>query len=946
MKASKTSQPRKLRKPKEKSDPKLSFKGWLTSDEEEILRRKERALKENIQVKNQNSSEPYFSNFQTSSSRETPYNVEIRSLKDPINSCTCTDFQINGLGTCKHIEKVIQNLQTLGKRRFQKETLLGSPFIEIYVDFREKASIKISGLEKASQNPSLLRLLHSFFSSSGYLLEVPLLSFPALKRALLNDPSFQEKNLRLSPHVQIFWENLNRQEEKKTLKNHFLEDVKIGKKTLDIVKFPLYPYQQEGMLHLAFNEKAMLADEMGLGKTVQAIAACELLRQLKGIERVLVVATASLKTEWEEQISKFVGLPMIFIQGSRAERLKRYQTPSFFYLTNYEQILYDAEDINRLLSPDVIILDEAQRIKNWQTKTATAVKKLSSPHAFVLTGTPLENKIDDIYSLVQFLDPKLFGSLFRFNRDFYQLDENGKPKGYKNLQQLHQRLKPILLRRLKSDVEGELPERTINHYFVEMEKEQYIRYSEYEHRVARLVTEAKKRSLRKEEFDQLQRYLACMRMICDTPYILDEDCRISPKLNELEKILEELLTSPDTKIIIFSEWARMLMLVKELLEKKGYDFAWHTGSVSQSQRRIDINKFKEDPNCRFFLSTDSGSIGLNLQVANVVINMDLPWNPAKLEQRIARAWRKHQTRTVHVINLVCQDSIEHRMLSLLHQKQKMATGVLDGDDDLNEMDLPSGRVAFMKTLEDLLEENKLFENHLPPVPTSRDLPTFLREEILGRFQSQIEHLELYTHSNGNKVILLVTSLSQDTLRTEFQSILSKSDIQEDFSLEILDSQTFETLQNLIKTGVIQNNPGSLILHQSSEVALKERELKSQRIQKSEAFLKNSERPLRLSKILMAEDFLPEAVVPLKESLTFLLNALVALNEDYLEIRPLSDFSASQIKKYALPESLQEILGALHQEDSSLEQTTVKSWFSSLENTRQFIAEKITQEMLH
>ncbi len=196
---------------------------------------------------------------------------------------------------------------------------------------------------------------------------------------------------------------------------------------------------------------------MGLGKTVQAIAACELLRRTRDIRRVLVISPASLKGEWEEQIGKFTDLPSHIIQGPRAKRLQQYEKSAFFFLANYEQIRPDVEEINTTLAPDVIILDEAQRIKNWQTKTATSVKRLQSPYAFVLTGTPVENRIDEIYSIAQFLDPQLFGPLFRFNRDFYQLDEKGRAIGYKNLDRLHERLQPILLRRRKEDVEGELP---------------------------------------------------------------------------------------------------------------------------------------------------------------------------------------------------------------------------------------------------------------------------------------------------------------------------------------------------------------------------------------------------------------------------------------------------------------------------------------------------------
>jgi len=377
---------------------------------------------------------------------------------------------------------------------------------------------------------------------------------------------------------------------------------------------------------------------------------------------------------------------------------------TFFYLTNYEQIRRDFDDIQRWIAPDIIILDEAQRIKNWRTKTASSVKRLSSRYAFVLTGTPLENRIDDIYSIVQFLDPHLFGALFRFNRDFYQLDEKGKPTGYKNLDELHRRLRPIMLRRKKTDVETQLPERTTNYYFVSMDAEQLSRYEDYSTLVARLLYQAKRRPLRKEECEKLQKYLACMRMLCDTPYILDESCRVCPKLHELANILEELAIDPDNKIIIFSEWARMLELVAELAQKMQLEYAWHTGSVPQKKRRSEIKRFKEESQCRLFLSTDAGSVGLNLQSANVVINLDIPWNPAKLEQRIARAWRKHQSRTVNVINLVCENSIEHRMLSLLDQKQSLALGVLHGENDLKAMELPSGRAAFMKQLDELVGE--------------------------------------------------------------------------------------------------------------------------------------------------------------------------------------------------------------------------------------------------
>ncbi len=174
---------------------------------------------------------------------------------------------------------------------------------------------------------------------------------------------------------------------------------------------------------------------MGLGKTIQAIAACALLHRLGKAKRVLVVTPASLKTEWEEQIRRFTTLSQRLVFGPHAVRAAYYadSNPTFFTIVNYEQVVTDTLDIIARLKPDIIVLDEAQRIKNWATKTARAVKRLQSRYAFVLTGTPVENRIGGLYSIADFLNPALFGPLFRFSREFYQLDEKGRPKEYQNL---------------------------------------------------------------------------------------------------------------------------------------------------------------------------------------------------------------------------------------------------------------------------------------------------------------------------------------------------------------------------------------------------------------------------------------------------------------------------------------------------------------------------------
>jgi SNF2 family DNA or RNA helicase len=229
-----------------------------------------------------------------------------------------------------------------------------------------------------------------------------------------------------------------------------------------------------------------------------------------------------------------------------------------------------------------------------------------------------------------------------------------------------------MLRRRKADVENELPSRHDRQLYVPLSESQRRHYAHHEQQAAGLISLSQRRSLLPREQDRLFRELAMMRMVCDTPYILTgdpEDRDDCPKLRELDAVLATALAEDGVKVIVFSEWIRMLELVRALLDRRRIGYGWHTGSVTQSQRRTELLRFKNDPSCRVFLCSESGGVGLNLQNASIVINCDLPWNPAKYEQRVARAWRKHQTRPVTVINLIAEGTLEHRMLATLAVKQ-------------------------------------------------------------------------------------------------------------------------------------------------------------------------------------------------------------------------------------------------------------------------------------
>ncbi|MFL6194124.1 MAG: DEAD/DEAH box helicase [Thermoanaerobaculia bacterium] len=895
--------------------------GWRTTDDEEIERRRQRAVTEPLAIEELERGYPVFGAFRVSSETGTAYEVEIRSLTLRDNSCGCPDYEVNGLGTCKHIEAVL-----VRARKLRSPSVRPKKRIEVFLRRTGDRPEVRSHRPEGSRGSAAQALISRYFTSDGQLRGEPLALLPDLARSLASAPPAVRRGIRLSRHLLAWVEEQRRRAARPAARERFLSEVEAGRDTLDVVKVPLYPYQREGMLHLAFTERALLADEMGLGKTVQAIAACALLRKLRGIERVLVVCPASLKGEWEEQIARFTDLPTRTISGSRPQRLAQYRQGAFFYLTNYEQILADGEEVQRLLAPDVIVLDEAQRIKNWQSRTARAVKRLRSPYAFVLTGTPLENRIDEIYSIVQFLDPSLLGPLFRFNREFYRLDERGRPAGYQRIGELHRRLAPILLRRRKDDVEGQLPGRMDKHYFVPLEDEQIPRYAEYEKKVAQLIAQARRRALLPKELDQLQRWLACMRMICDTPYILDSDCRVCPKLAELQEILEEILTEPGAKVLVFSEWERMLDLVRERLQEMGVGFAWHTGSVPLTRRREEIRRFKEDPGCRIFLSTESGGVGLNLQIANVVINLDLPWNPARLEQRIARAWRKHQTRPVRVLYLVAEGTIEHRMIPLLAGKQDLADGVLDVRGNLSEMPLPSGRKALVQRLEALTGSTGIPSEPRPAADPWQPVAGDLRAQLGG----QLLRLESHTGREGREILLLVTEGAverpkiEEILRRRFEKAASPP------VLELFDRPAFEALERLIESGVLSfPTEGRRLLHTAQTPGPERDPERERRLAAARASFAQAERKIRMAKVLAGGGFPVEALPALREAVEAALQALARMEG----LDPLEDLPVPVSWILGrLPESLP-LLGKLRADPGTLPGATeeeARSWIAGAE----------------
>lgn len=726
-----------MRKPQE-----LSLEKW------QVLLRKQIATEQRFRMKNIGSHD-IFSDFHvTNPVTGKTYRVAIGGEALGMNYCSCPDFAINTLGTCKHIESALNKLHR--KKGGKKALREGTQWNYSVVTLRYGIKRRVAFLLGKEASAKLKELVAQFFDEDLFLTEQGFRLFDRFAKqveALDDEVRYHQDALELVANVR------DSELREKRIKEMFSKGI-AGPQWKSLLKTNLYSYQREGVLFAASAGRCLIADEMGLGKTIQAIAASEVMAKSFGVEKVLIVCPTSLKYQWKREIEKFTTRSVQIVEGTLLKRHRQYEEKSFFKIVNYDVIHRDMAAISEW-GPDLVILDEAQRIKNWQTRRAQSVKQLKSPYAIVLTGTPLENRLEELHSIVGFIDQHHLGPLFRFIDSHQKVNEEGKLVGYRNLHNLGTSLNSIMVRRRRDDVLKQLPGRIDKNYFVKMTTEQIDVHEENQAIVARLVAKWKRcHFLTEQERQRLMICLQNIRMVCDNTYLLDQSTMHGNKINELETQLEEIFENPDTKIVIFSQWLRMMELVSAMLNVNGWKYAFLNGGVPSAKRGELIKTFHEDPDCRVFLSTEAGGVGLNLQNANIVINMDMPWNPAVLEQRVGRVHRIGQKQPVRVINFISECGIEHGMLSLLKFKSSMFSGVLDKGD--NEVFMGTSKFnKFMQTIEKASESTEAKVN----VEAVQEEDISSREEITKK-----------TEAGGQERKLSMDGLSsgRDTLKTILQ----------------------------------------------------------------------------------------------------------------------------------------------------------------------------------
>lgn len=475
--------------------------------------------------------------------------------------------------------------------------------------------------------------------------------------------------------------------------HHFqeLEPLKVP----DDFKGELREYQKEGCNWLAFLREyglsGILADDMGLGKTIQTLAL--LLSHYKngkgnGRSPSLVVAPTSVVYNWKSEAKRFTpGLSTaLFLGRDRNEILVKLlkdgsKKPDVVF-TTYGIIRRDWEELKKVQF-EFLILDEAQNIKNPESVGALASKSLNAFHRLALSGTPVENRLKELWSLFDFLMPDFLGQYKDFNETFERPIELGVDGAGQKLRKI---VHPFILRRLKSQVEKDLPERTDIIHLCEFDDEQRSLYLDVLDECRQKVfNEIKSRGIKRSQISVLAALLRLRQVCCDPRLLKNREVQTkiaSAKLETLMHMVEEIVDEGH-KILIFSQFVEMLTLVRKEFEVRGTPYEYIDGQTPAKERLDRVNKFNADESIPVFLiSLKAGGTGLNLTGADYVIHYDPWWNPAVENQATDRAHRIGQTRHVFNYKLITRGTVEEKILGLQQKKKELAELVIGGDENV------------------------------------------------------------------------------------------------------------------------------------------------------------------------------------------------------------------------------------------------------------------------
>jgi len=502
----------------------------------------------------------------------------------------------------------------------------------------------------------------------------------------------------------------------------------------------LHPYQHDGVNRMLSDRCLLVAYSMGTGKTVMTIAALEEMLGRGDIRCCVILVPSSLKWQWAQAIAQFTDTPRrtvkvrgaqltvpaeevcVVVNGTPAKRRKQWETARHadYVIASYGAVLHDWRHLCAVWA-DALVLDEATVIKNFAAQTTKRIKKLKPPVRVALTGTPVENRPEEVYSIMEWVNERVLGRWDHFDKAFIVRNWFGGVTGYKNLDLLHRNLSKAMIRRSRLDPEVAryLPAVTETTHPVQLDKTTKAIYKAILTDLQRAMDELAEAG---QDFDVAAYYagerpeagfaaqgkvmarVQAARLLLDHPQLLMDsavayhetkaegseyaaefaasrtdlpDVHHSPKLSALDDLVATMV-GEGAKVAVFTDYRKMLPYLAERLEKHG-DLVLFHGQLTSDKKAAALAKFKTDPDCKIFLSTNAGGYGLDLPEVQYLVNYDLPYSNGLLAQRNTRHVRASSTfDRVHVVNLVVEDSIEERVQATLRLRQNLSTAVVDG----------------------------------------------------------------------------------------------------------------------------------------------------------------------------------------------------------------------------------------------------------------------------
>ena len=499
----------------------------------------------------------------------------------------------------------------------------------------------------------------------------------------------EEYNLPLTPEVA------------EQLKNQ-VKDVKEAKRILTATEpfgfgsmldddYDPYHFQEQAVEFIIKQKKVLLADDVGLGKTVVTITAMLRLIWEGNAERFILVVPASLRLQWLREIRKFINRDkfpetrIMVLDGDKQSRKRIYRQwtePTFntgIMIMSYANVVNDFDAVKEL-DVDFIALDEATKIKNRGTKTNKAIRKLwpDTEYRVALTATPIENGLEDLYAIIEWIDKERWRTRRYFMHKYCVMKTRKIWQGrgyilieeldhYQNMHDAKQKIAGLYVRRTISDVQKELPYIITQNIELEMQGSQKALYKEVKGEIYGSATTI-------DVFAQL----TYLQEVCNDPRLLEREGK-GEKIKELERLLKEEYRFE--KVVIISRFKKFIKLIQSELKKLPIEII--TGDTNQRNRQLIIDDFTAGEGQKIIAGTEAIEYGLNLQAGGILINLDLPWNPAKLHQRIGRIRRLgSEYKTIRLINMTMVDTIEQRVLDVLYEKGELFEKMFDRDSEV------------------------------------------------------------------------------------------------------------------------------------------------------------------------------------------------------------------------------------------------------------------------